>query len=136
MNYVVRVAGDPSFGRCLSLRHNGINLVMGDNPLCLDSTKFRNQHKCIFGVNRCGDSWWSCLCLCFCLAFSFCDDHQILGMNRCGNSWWSWCWGKVVVQLGFLDPLIAQYWAFFLVCCYFVISCSVRENFYFHLICV
>jgi len=26
------------------------------------------------------------------LAFSFCDDNQILSVSRCGDSWWSWCW--------------------------------------------
>jgi len=49
MIYVVRVGRDPSLWRYLSLRQNGINLGrwLGDNPLRLDYTEFRNQHRCI-----------------------------------------------------------------------------------------
>jgi len=59
--------------------------------------------------------------------FSFCDDHQILGVSRCGDSWWSWCWrgGCGVVRLP--RSFIAHCWAYFLVYCYFVVSCFVSK---------
>ena len=62
----------PVFGRIMALDNHGINLGvwLGDNPLCLDSAEFRNQHRCIlpleFYIKEYNLNNWvrrSCICL-------------------------------------------------------------------------